>query len=392
MTHTAPLSGINVFDATQGVAGPHAGLLFAQHGANVIKLEPLTGDWGRTLGKRYDDRSAHAIAFNRGKRSIALDLKAREGREIAFKLATQADVILENFRPNVMKRFGLSYQDVRAKQANVVYLSLTGYGQTGPYSDLPVTDTAIQSFSGWMTLHRDPNGAPMRSGMVVIDVVTGLYAYQAAVTALLGRFHTGEGAYIDCAMFQAAAALQAAKILEFHLESGKPEVNYVPVGVMPSADGFLSIAVMRDDHFVALCDVLQRPDLAGDERYKDRDRRRANRTALMPELMKTFSTKPTAYWTERLTTAGIINSRINDYAGMLADVHVKSVGAVPYVDHGDLGAAPVARIPGVASWTENDPRLQSPRIGQHTTEILRELGYGPEEIEALKARGITAQK
>jgi crotonobetainyl-CoA:carnitine CoA-transferase CaiB-like acyl-CoA transferase len=387
MNLSAPLSGIKVLDATQGVAGPHAGLLFAQHGAEVTKLEPLDGDWGRTLGKRYDDFSAHAITFNRGKRSIALDLKAPEGREIALKLAAQADVVLENFRPNVMKRLGLGYEDVRAKRPDVIYLSITGYGQSGPYSSRPVTDTAIQAFSGWMMLHRDAGGVPMRSGMVIIDAVTGLYAYQAAVTALLRRIRFGEGAYVDCSLVQSAAALQAAKILEFQFENGKPEVNYVPVGVMPTENGFISIAVMRDDHYTSLCDVLERPDL-NDERYDTRDKRRAKRSVLMPELMSIFRTRTTEYWADHLTKAGVINARINDYADMLADTHVKATKMLTYADHENIGIAPVAHIPGVTAWIDDDSRLQAPRIGQHTSEILLELGYGASEIDTLRTRGI----
>ncbi|SVB49177.1 uncharacterized protein METZ01_LOCUS202031, partial [marine metagenome] len=179
MTNRKPLDGIKVFDATQGVAGPHATMLLAQHGANVIKVEPLEGDWGRTLGKMYGDLCAHAVNFNRGKRSIALDLKSTDGIKVAQKLASDADIVVESFRPGVMARFGLGYMDIKAKRQDVIYLSVTGFGQEGPNKNLPVTDSVIQAFSGFMSINRDSEGTPQRLGMIAIDVLTGLYAYQA---------------------------------------------------------------------------------------------------------------------------------------------------------------------------------------------------------------------
>ena len=202
MTSRKPLEGINVFDATQGVAGPHATMLLAQHGANVIKVEPLDGDWGRTLGKVYGDLCAHAVTFNRGKRSIALDLKSTDGIKVAQKLAADADIVVESFRPGVMARFGLDYMSIKAKRNDVIYLSVPGFGQEGPNKDLPVTDSVIQAFSGFMSINRDNEGTPQRLGMIAIDVMTGLYAYQAISSAIIARIRYGEGAYIDCSLMQ----------------------------------------------------------------------------------------------------------------------------------------------------------------------------------------------
>lgn len=379
-----PLAGIKVLDMSQGVAGPHAGMLFAQHGADVVKVEPLEGDWGRTLGKRYGDLSAHAIAFNRGKRSLAVDLKNSDGCRVVQQLASKADIVIESFRPGVMSRFGLGYDDIKAQRPDVIYVSITGFGQQGPYSKLPVTDSIIQAFSGWMTLHRDGAGTPMRSGIIAIDVMTGLYAYQAAASALIRRLRFGGGAYIDCSMLQSAAAFQAAKILEFYLEDGKPEVSYVPVGVMPTADGFITISAMRDAHYAALCDVLERPDLAIDERYDSRDKRRANKAELMPTLMREFEKHPTAEWAQKLTAVGVMNARINTYGDFMGDEHVKAIGTLAYTDHGALGSAPAAMIPGVT--LPGTAALHCPAVGEHTTNILSEAGFAAAEIADMQKR------
>ncbi|HKK31465.1 MAG TPA: CoA transferase, partial [Alphaproteobacteria bacterium] len=176
--------GIRVFDATQGVAGPHCAMLLAQHGADVVKLEPMAGDWGRAIGKKHGEHSAYGLAVNRGKRSIAVDLKNPEGVAIAKRLAAGADVVLESFRPGVMGRFGLDYASVKTGNPSVIYLSVTGYGQEGPYSKRPVTDSVIQAYSGWMSINKDKDGLPQRISIIAVDVMTGLYAFQAVAPAL----------------------------------------------------------------------------------------------------------------------------------------------------------------------------------------------------------------
>ena len=176
MDEKRAFDGIKVLDFTQGIAGPHSTMLLAQHGADVIKIDPLDGDWGRSMGTLYGDHCAHSIAFNRGKRSIALDMKQPEAREITKKIAAECDVIVEAFRPGIMAKFSLSYDDVKKINPHVIYLSVTGFGQKGPNNGLPVTDAIIQAFSGFMTINRDSQGLPNRVNMIPIDVTTGLYA------------------------------------------------------------------------------------------------------------------------------------------------------------------------------------------------------------------------
>lgn len=383
MTDNKAFSGIKVFDATQGVAGPHSTLLLAQHGADVIKLEPLDGDWGRSLGKVYDDYCASAITFNRGKRSIALDLKHEDGVKTAQKLAYDADVVVESFRPGVMGRFGLGYDDVKKHNPNVIYLSVTGFGQDGPYRDLPVTDSVIQAFSGWMSINRDTSGAPQRIGMIAIDVMTGLYAFQAMSAALMRKFRFGEGGYIDCSLMQCAAAFQSYKITEHFLEDGKPQVLYVPVGTMETADGYINITAMRDRHYVSLCQVIGREDLIDDERFNNRDKRVAREAELMPMIREAFKHKTTDEWANLLTEAGVMNSPVSTYDNYMADEHVKHVGSIAMVDHQDMSKLPLANIPGLPPIASGDGLSECPHIGQQTSEILRSAGFSDAEIAGL---------
>ncbi|MSO76861.1 MAG: CoA transferase [Alphaproteobacteria bacterium] len=386
MTGDLAFSGLKIFDATQGVAGPHATMLSAQHGADVTKIEPLEGDWGRSLGKMYGDLCAHAISFNRGKRSIALDLKNPEGLAVAQKLAGEADVVVESFRPGVMARFGLGYEDVRKTNPKVVYLSVTGFGQAGPRSKLPVTDSVIQAFSGWMSINRDGDGTPQRIGMIAIDVMTGLYAFQALSTAIMRQFRFAKGCYIDASLMQAAAAFQAAKIMEHYLEKGAPQVLYVPVGTMKTKDGYINITAMREHHYTGLCKVLGRDDLARDPRYDTRDKRIEREKELMPVIRAEFAKRTTAEWAKALTEAEVMNAPVGTYDDYLADAHVKAVAGVAWVDHQDLGRVPMTNIPGLAPIAAGDPLAECPHTGQQTVEILRAAGYGEARIQELIAK------
>ena len=385
MSNELPFSGIKVFDATQGVAGPHATMLLAQHGAEVTKIEPLEGDWGRTLGKMYGDLCAHAITFNRGKKSIAIDLKNEEGKALAQKLAREADVVVESFRPGVMGRFGLSYEDISKHNPKVVYLSVTGFGQQGPYSKLPTTDSVIQAFSGWMTLHRDGEGTPMRSGIIAVDVMTGLYAFQAIATAVMRQIRFGKGAYIDCSLMQSAAAFQSAKIMEYYLEQGQPQVLYVPVGTMKTADGYINVTAMREHHYHSLCKVLGRDDLAKDPRYDSREKRIEREKELMPIIRAEFLKRTTDEWARELTEVGVMNAKVNTYDDFMQDEHVKAVNSLAWVEHQDMGRLPMANIPGLAPIAEGSPLAECPHTGQHTVEILKAAGFDDAEIGRLLA-------
>lgn len=363
------LSGLTVLDFTQGVAGPHATQLMAQHGATVIKIEPPSGDWGRTLGRRYGEFTAHSIAYNRGKHSVALNLKHDELRAIITQMATQVDIIAESFRPGVMARFGLDYPSISKVNPKLVFLSISGFGQDGPYRDRPVTDAVIQAHSGWMAMNKSRDGTPLRSGMVAMDVMTGLYGFQAVVAAVLRSHRFGQGDFIDCSLMQSAMAFQAAKVIEHRLQDGKLGNLYAPVGAFRTASGIINITAMRDDHFRALCQVLGVQELLGDPRFATGDARIANEPALEAVLSEAFMTRPASEWSQLLTDADVMNSVVQTYDDVLEDPQITATNAFQILTQPSVGTVPVARVPGTPAMAE-----ASPEIGADTSLFLLEHG------------------
>ncbi len=389
MDEQRAFSGIKVLDFTQGIAGPHSTMLLAQHGADVIKIDPLGGDWGRSMGALYGDHCAHSIAFNRGKRSIALDMKQPEALEITRKMAAECDVLVEAFRPGVMAKFGLSYADVKKVNPNVIYLSVTGFGQEGPNNGLPVTDAIIQAYSGFMTINRDSQGIPNRVNMIPIDVATGLYAFQGLSTALMRKFRYGTGCYIDNSLMQSAAAFQAAKIAEYYLEDGEVAPLYAPVGTMKTANGYMNVTAMRDHHYEALCDILGLPELKTDLRFNSREIRIKNEKELMALIRAEFVKQPSEHWAKLLTDAGVMNSIVQDHGDFMNHEHTKAVEAVAYVEHDGAGIVPMPHIPGLPRIEGPSPMTHAPHVGEHSVEILKEWGYGDDAIADMLAKKVT---
>ena len=377
--------GIRVLDATQGVAGPHCAMLLAQHGADVVKLEPIGGDWGRAIGTQHGEHSAYSLAVNRGKRSIATDLKNPEGLAIAKKLAAEADIVLESFRPGVMARFGLDYASVKADNPNVIYLSVTGFGQSGPYIKRPVTDSVIQAYSGWMSINKDKDGLPQRISIIAIDVMTGLYGFQAVAPALYLRSRTGEGQYLDISLAGSAAAFMAGKIAEYQLEGADPSPLGSPLGTFKTADGFINMNARRDAHFHALCGMLGKEEWTTDERFTTPAGRIANDAALMDVIRPAMLTKTSDEWLSLLEAADILAAKVNDFGDLIADPQVQAVGQIERVDQATIGVLPVPQIPGQPVIDPDGPLSYCPEIGEHTDEILSELGYPAEKISSLRS-------
>ena len=314
MEEDLPYEGLKVLDISQGVAGPHCGMLLASHGANVVKLEPLIGDWGRRVGKTYGDNCAYGIAFNRGKRSLALDLKHPDGNAIALDLANAADVIIENNRPGVTTRLGLGYDTIRLENPDVIYLSITGFGQTGPMASRPATDAVLQAFSGLMSVNKDPSGLPQRINVLAIDVVTGLYGFQAVAPALYRRAMKGGGKHIKTSLMEAVGAFQSAKLIEFELQKGKELPLGVPVAMFELSDGFMNINGRRDEHFAALCRIIGRPELAGEAKFLTPERRFENADELMPLLRAPIAAMTVAALSAALTEADVLHAQVQAMA------------------------------------------------------------------------------
>ncbi|MDH3702736.1 MAG: CoA transferase [Alphaproteobacteria bacterium] len=387
MDEELPYAGLQVLDASQGIAGPHCGMLLAQHGADVIKMEPPHGDWMRQSGKQYGDQTASSLNFSRGKRSIALDLKTPEGLDLAQALAKRCDVLLENFRPGVMARYGLDYESVRKDNADVVYASTLGFGDRGPESDRPVTDMVMQGYSGWMHMNRDRGGTPHRADMPAIDVMTGLYGFQAVSAALYRHARTGKGAHVEVNMMEAAGAFQAAKIIESHLEQGVPQPLGAPIGTYPTADGFINLNARQNHKFAGLCEIVGHEEWMDDPRFATPEARVAHGPDLAVALAEVLSTRPTAEWAEGLRSHDIIHTKINTYDDYLSSEQTAAMGTVAWIDHPDIGRLPMHNIPGTPRLHQGDLAATAPHIGEHTREICRTLDLDDAAIDALRDNG-----
>jgi len=391
MSYEAPFAGLKVVDLSQGVAGPYCGMLLAQYGANVIKVEPTgDGDWARTLGQRYGDQSAYSIPSNLGKRSLALDLKSSQGKQVLWRLIAGADVLLEGFRPGVLQRLGFGYPEVSQREPRIVYLSVSGFGQTGPLSGRPAMDPVLQAFTGLMLDNKGEDGIPHRVPFIVIDMATALYAFQALSAALYARRDQPRGRRIEVSLLQAAVAMQAIRMMMVYLE-GERVRRSMPSGVFKTADGWLQLLVVHQDGWLQFCrNVLEMPELATDRRFADDAGRHANEAALMAIVRPAIAARPTAYWSERLQAADIMHERLNTFREFLD--HPQAADAVSWLElAGAPGPVPVPCIAGIAPLTRGSDRGTPPRLGQHTAEVLAEHGFTAVETASLIACGAVAQ-
>ncbi len=382
MSHDAPYAGVRVIDASQGVAAPHCAMLLAQYGADVVKVEPVDGDWSRRLGARHGEHTALSMAYNLGKRSIALDLKKPEAVDVLHRLARGADVFLESSRPGVAERLGIGYDALRALNPRLVYVSVSGFGHTGPYRERPCSDTVAQAWSGFMSVNRGADGVPHKAGTIIMDAVTGLYAFGAVAAALAARGTGGEGRFVDVSLGHAAAAVQSAKVIEAALEPGEALRLNSPAGTYRTADGWIAITLTREPHFRQLCDALQMPELAADPRFESFATRAAHHDALVPPLAERVATRTTDAWIETLHAHDVLAERVFTHGDWLADAHVREAGLAPGVAIEGVGEVRVPRVPGVARH-----RGGTPGIGEHAAQVLREAGFGERDVERLMAAG-----
>jgi crotonobetainyl-CoA:carnitine CoA-transferase CaiB-like acyl-CoA transferase len=386
----AAFKGLSVVDLSQGIAGPYCAQLLALQGADVVKVEPLEGDWLRPLGTPGRAMSALFAAFNRGKRGIAVDLKSAQGLAIVAELAARADVLVENFRPGVTDRLGVGYEAVAARNPGIVYVSVTGFGQSGPASGRPATDTIVQAHLGMAHFNRDRDGTPRKVPIVPVDVATGLYACQAASAALYERLSVrvnggeGRGRHLDISLLQSAAAFQAGKMLEYHLDEGAPPPEQSsPVGLYPAKDGMVAIITLRDNDFAALARTLGLDALIDDPRFRRLEGRMTNREALDAAIAGATGQRSVAELLAALEEADVNSAQVRDYAAALADGALDAAGIVSWFEQPRLGRLPAVSPPGTDAGTLSP----APRLGQHTGEVLREIGHRAEEIAALAGSG-----
>ncbi|GAA2052298.1 CoA transferase [Streptomyces carpaticus] len=397
---TPLLDGIRVLDLTNVLAGPFAGYQLALQGADVIKVElPGSGDLARRLGA---DRAlseellgASFLAQNGGKRSLTLNLKDPEGRAALLRAVREADVLLENFRPGVLDRLGLGWDTLRAENPGLVYCAISGFGQTGPLRDRPAYDQIIQGLSGMMSVTGTAATAPLRAGFPVADTLGGMAAAYAVTAALVRRGRTGEGAFLDVSMLEAALT-SLGWVTSNYLITGQEPVpmgneNFTaaPSGTFRTADGYLNIAANRQEQYATLCRLTGREDLIEDARFAHPADRKTRREELRTELEAALAARPAAEWEEILSAAGVPAARVLSVPEVLELEQLTArdfVHDLPFPDGRDRPL----RVLGGPLRVDGEPPAppaRPPLLGEHTDAVLAELGYGAAEIAALRERG-----
>ena len=392
----APLAGVRVLDLSRVLAGPFCAQNLADLGADVIKVErPGSGDDTRAWGPPYlkdaqgkdTSESAYYISTNRNKRSIAVDLATPEGVAIVKKIASQCDVLIENFKVGGLKQYGLDYDSLKEEIPSLVYCSITGFGQTGPFASRPGYDFMIQGFGGLMSItgERDgmPGAGPQKAGVAVTDVITGLYAALAIMGALYERKQSGLGQYIDLALLDCHIAMLANQNLNFMTSgqapgrAGNAHQNVVPYQVFKAADGYLIVAVGNDSQFRAYCQIIGKPELATDPRYQTNSQRILNRDTLIPMLEEIMLGRERDEWIAAFEKAGVPGGPIQTIDQVFAHPQVKSREIWREVVHPTAGKSPTTASPINYSATPVQYTRHAPLLGEHTEEILREFGINP---------------
>jgi crotonobetainyl-CoA:carnitine CoA-transferase CaiB-like acyl-CoA transferase len=389
-THEAPYRGLRVLDFGQGIASPYCAMLLGAYGADVVKVEPPEGDWSRYLGTTYGNHTTLSAVYNRGKRSLCLDLKHKDGIAIAQKLAKDCDVLIEGFRPGVAARLGIGYDELARDNPGLVYLSVSAFGQSGPYSKRPGSDSVAQAFSGLVSINVGNDKTPHRVGTTISDVVTGVYAFQAIATTLFARATVGTGRWIDVNLCQSTSALLGHKVAEHILEGGTPRALNVPAGSYQTSDGWMMVTLVNEPQYKRLCAVIEREDLAFDPRFADFARRADGADALISQMREIFLTQPTEAWLSRLHAADIIAERILNPGEWLRNVHVEATKAAVCQDTPGMGPVYTPRTPGIASLSE-DKLCPAPDVGQDSYQILTEAGFDRGAIDDLVKAGAVRQ-
>ena len=393
-----PLSGIRVLDVSRILSGPFCTMLLADLGAEVVKVEkPGAGDPARTLGPAVGDDSAYFISVNRGKKSITLDLSLQEGQWMFQRLVPHFDVLVENFVPGTMARFGLDYQRLEKLHPGLVYASISGFGQDGPAAARPALDIIVQAMGGIMSVTGEPGGEPIRPGASLGDSVSGLFTALTIVSALWQRQVSGHGQYIDMSMLDCQVTMLENAFSRYFATGQVPG----PLGTRhPSATPFQAFRAKDTDFVVALitddiatwrrlCQSIGRPDLGDDPRFADNAGRTKHVDFLDDAMQEVFRSQTASYWLTRLTEAGIPCGPVNDIKSVIDDPQVRYRGMLAAIPHASAGTWQVANTPFRLSGSTTGPAGASPRLGEHTRQVLGELlGLSVQELDSLRSNGV----
>ena len=394
MDYNSAFSGIKVIDLSGGVAGPSCAMFLAQHGADVIKVETPHngGDWSRILGRTYEDHSAFSLYGTMGKRSLALDLKTTEGKDVLWRLVQDADVFIEGFRPGTIQRYGFGYDAVSAKQPGIIYYSISGFGQTGPLAARPAMDPVLQAFIGIVTENKgEHDNHPHRIAISLIDMFSGLLGFQAIATSLYVRREqeVKQGRFIELSLMQGGAMLSVIRLIAHHLERGTTQRTSMPNGVFNTADGQINITMIRPTDWRPFCEAIEQAQLLEDPRFSTTLARSANLDELYTVLRPILSARTTSWLGARLTASGIMNGRVNSYEEFLKEEQVAATGIMSWLTQpGVPELVPMPNIPGLPVFESGTKRAHAPALGEHTSEVLAQHGYTPTQIETLFERKV----
>jgi len=391
--HSA-FKGLKVIDLTGGVAGPSCAMMLAQHGADVIKVETphAGGDWSRILGKTYQDHSAFSVYGTIGKRSVAVDLKTEEGKQILRRLLDGAAVFMEGFRPGTIQRYGFGYDAVSARVPGIIYYSISGFGQKGPLAGRPAMDPVLQAFVGIVNENRgDHDQHPHRIQISLIDMFTGLLGFQAIATSLYVQREQAvkQSRFVEASLMNGGAMLSVIRMIAQYLERGQAQRTSMPNAVYDTSDGQLNVTMVRPEQWPVFCEAIERKDLLDDPRFSTHAARGQNLDELYGIIRPWMKQRPTEWFAARFTERNIMNYRVNSYEEFLREEQVAATNIISWLDQpGFAEKVPMPNIPGLPPFESGTKRAHAPRLGEHTREVLAEHGFSEAEIETMLARKI----
>lgn len=395
-----PLEGVKVLDLTTVMAGPYCSMVLGDMGAEVTKIENFPdGDASRRFDPKINGESYCYAVLNRNKRSLALNLKDPRGKEIFMKLAAQADIITENFRPGVIKKLGVDYDVVRQFNPGVIYASMSGFGQTGPYGKKGGFDIVAQGMSGIMMMTGYPGGRPAKVGIAMNDIASGVTALYGILGAYIGKLKTGNGQYLETSLLEAGLAWTHWEFGayfgsgELPTATGTRHRRSTPYQAYKTQDGYVTVGANNNKLWTNFCTmVCNKPEWLTDPRFKDLPSRLENIDALEKEIESVFAARPTAHWVEKLDAAAVPGGPVYTYDQIMNDPHIKAREMVVDMDHPKIGRMKMLGLPIKSTGELAAIRTAAPWLGQHTDEVLRTLGYGASEIDALFESGTIYDK
>ena len=389
-----PLSGLRILDLTRVLSGPFCTALLGDLGADVLKVEAPEGDSVRGQGAIKDGLSWYFAQFNRNKRSIRLDLRKAEGRDILAKLIAQSDVLVENFRPGVLARMGFSAERLKELRPSLVICAINGFGSTGPYRDRPAFDFIAQAMSGFMSVNGRAEDPPLRSGLPISDLIAGLYAALSITASVMHARATGQGQQTEVALTNGLVSMLAYIATNYFATGAAPERSgndhpiAAPYGLFPTRDGQIALAPPDDAFFGRLMDALGVPELKDDPLYRTQTARVANRQRINAIVGGKLAMNTTEYWVETLNRAGVPCGPVQSVADVFQDPQILSQDMVMDIDHPGFGMVRMLGFPMKLSATPCQVRRPAPGLGEHSDDVLAELGYSPEERLALREGGV----